>query len=186
MPEIKFAEILKTLLKTRNIRLEQLAREVGTTKQSISYYTQGKAFPKPEILIKIAEFFGVSVDFLLTGTTPIKAASNLLKLSEKAIENIIALSPDEAQALSETFSDEIDESENFTSIYEGNDANTIAFNKLTQQMMEVEKLLKEFLEECRKEKRDFTAWPQNDEENYNDSQEFHLGLENAAKQENPV
>ena len=106
MSTLSFADNLKFLIKTRNIRLDKIAGDIGITKQAISNYTTGKTFPKPEILVKIADFFGVSLDFLLTGKTQVQMASKLLKLSEKAIENIIALPPDAAQGLSDSFDDD--------------------------------------------------------------------------------
>lgn len=107
--KIKFAETLRELLQARGITLETLAHELGTTRQAIHQYTSGKTYPKYETLIKIADFFDVSTDYLLTGITPIKATSKLLKLSEEAVKNIMALSPDEALALSDSFSDSFTE-----------------------------------------------------------------------------
>ena len=149
MSTLSFADNLKFLLKSRNIRLDKIAGEIGITKQGISNYTTGKTFPKPEILIKIADFFGVSLDFLLTGKTQVQMASKLLKLSEKAIENIIALPPDAAQGLSDSFDDDdIDEKEFFASLYndEWDENENLTFAEITYQLARLEGLLKELLD----------------------------------------
>ncbi|TYU55430.1 helix-turn-helix transcriptional regulator [Listeria monocytogenes] len=66
-----------------------LAKAVGTRPQSISYYTIGKTQPSPYILVGIARYFDVSVDYLLTGLSSNNVdIHNELGLSEKAIEKL--------------------------------------------------------------------------------------------------
>ena len=61
---------------------------LGCSLQAINQYKQGTAFPKTENLIKIADFYGVSVDYLLGRTEVrsmdgnIQAAHTLTGLSE--------------------------------------------------------------------------------------------------------
>ena len=68
-----------------------LADYLGCSVQAINQYKQGTSFPKTENLIKIAEFFGISVDYLLglTGTpnrdTSIQSVHDATGLSEWAI-----------------------------------------------------------------------------------------------------
>lgn len=75
--KIPFPETLKRLLKIHGMTLENLGSRLGITKQSVSQYVTGKAFPHALLLIQIAEIFDVSVDYLLTG----KSISNENKLS---------------------------------------------------------------------------------------------------------
>ena len=44
-----------------------LADAVGVRPQTISQYAIGETQPTPTVLLKIAEYFNVTVDFLLTG-----------------------------------------------------------------------------------------------------------------------
>lgn len=63
-----------------------LADAVGVRPQTISLYAAGETQPTPDTLLKISEYFGVSVDYLLTGvSSENKKMHESLGLSEKAI-----------------------------------------------------------------------------------------------------
>ena len=52
-----------------------LGTQLGVTQELISRYEIGDSFPQPQMLIKLAEFFNCSVDYLLGLTdipTPVK------------------------------------------------------------------------------------------------------------------
>jgi transcriptional regulator with XRE-family HTH domain len=51
-----------------NLTIEQLAEKLGTVKQAISKYENNQREPKYETLVKIAEIFNVSIDFLFGRT----------------------------------------------------------------------------------------------------------------------
>ena len=66
--------------------LKELAEAVGIRQQTVSLYKNGETQPTPETMVKIAEFFGVSVDYLLTGiSSQNKPIHEELGLSEEAI-----------------------------------------------------------------------------------------------------
>jgi len=66
--------------------LKELAEAIGIRQQTVSLYKNGDTQPTPETLVKIAEFFGVSVDYLLTGiSSQNKSIHEELGLSEEAI-----------------------------------------------------------------------------------------------------
>lgn len=56
---------LKTLRKEKELSQKQLAEILNTTNSSICDWESGRAEPNIEMLIRISEFFGVSVDYLL-------------------------------------------------------------------------------------------------------------------------
>ena len=89
--ELCFPEVLKSLIKRDGLRLDDLAAKIGTTKQAISTYTTGKSAPSYKTLVKIASFFGVSLDYLITGYNPenVKIREEL-GLDEEAIETLKA------------------------------------------------------------------------------------------------
>ena len=62
---------LYELRQSKNITQQRLAIDLGIDQTSISSYECGKYFPTVEVLIKIAEYFNVSTDYLL-GLTEIK------------------------------------------------------------------------------------------------------------------
>ncbi len=68
---IVFASVLKELISKHKAKykltLEKLGEEIGLTKQNISAYCLGKSTPNYETLVKLADYFGVSCDYLLTG-----------------------------------------------------------------------------------------------------------------------
>ena len=56
---------LRALREERGLTLEQVANSVGTTKVSIGRYEKSEREPKSEMLNLLADFFKVSVDYLL-------------------------------------------------------------------------------------------------------------------------
>lgn len=59
---------LKELRKKKGISQLRLATELNTTQNTISRYETGEREPGIDELIKIADFFNVSVDFLIGRT----------------------------------------------------------------------------------------------------------------------
>lgn len=58
---------LRELRKARGITMKELGDMLGVSESTISLYENGKREPSYELLLKIAEFFNVSVDYLLRG-----------------------------------------------------------------------------------------------------------------------
>lgn len=80
-----FPEILRDLRKGSPYHtLEKLAEKVGVTRQSIGYYEKGERIPDTETLIKLADVFGVSCDYLLGRCI----LPNELGLSQKALSRL--------------------------------------------------------------------------------------------------
>lgn len=66
--------------------LKELGEACGIRQQTVSLYKNGETQPTPETLVKIAEFFGVSVDYLLTGiSSQNKSVNEEYGLSEEAL-----------------------------------------------------------------------------------------------------
>lgn len=87
--EIKFADVLKELISKKGITQTALAEYLGLKSQTVSLYCNGKSYPELNNLLKIASYFGVSTDYLITGKkTENKSARELLNLSDSAIDNI--------------------------------------------------------------------------------------------------
>lgn len=70
----------------------QLAKDLGLTPQSVNQYRNGEAVPRIETLIAMADYFGVSVDYLLgksdikSSSADIQAAVKITGLSEEAVK----------------------------------------------------------------------------------------------------
>ena len=59
---------IKDLREDLNMRQSDLAQATGIDQRTISNYETGKTLPDAYALIKLADFFGVSIDYLLCRT----------------------------------------------------------------------------------------------------------------------
>jgi transcriptional regulator with XRE-family HTH domain len=58
------------LLSERNVRASDVAKATGIETATLSNWKNGNYTPKPDKLEKIADYFGVTVDYLLGRETP--------------------------------------------------------------------------------------------------------------------
>ena len=61
----KFCNRLKTLRKENNLTQSELGSKFHLNKSSISKYENGTQMPESDMLEKIADYFNVSIDYLL-------------------------------------------------------------------------------------------------------------------------
>lgn len=80
---------MKDLRRNRNISQTELAKHLGVSKSVISSYETGVHFPPYDILIKIANLFDVSTDYLL-GVTDYRKI-NVDGLTERQIEAVLLI-----------------------------------------------------------------------------------------------
>ena len=66
--ELHFSENIKHLRKSRGFTQEQLAEALGVTTGAVYKWENGLAMPEIKMLVELADFFEVSVDFLLDYT----------------------------------------------------------------------------------------------------------------------
>ena len=59
-----FSERLRELRKARGLTQKQLADEIGANERGIRFYESGR-IPDVESLIKLADYFAVSLDYLV-------------------------------------------------------------------------------------------------------------------------
>ena len=86
MSDFNFEQTLNNLIKERKIKVKDLTNATGISRQLISDYRRGISTPKYPVLIKLADYFGVSCDYLLTGVEAAdKQESQELGLSGDAI-----------------------------------------------------------------------------------------------------
>ena len=67
MSDFKFAEILKGLLGEYKVSGADLGRTIGVSKETVSQYCKGNIIPRADKILKMADFFDVSPEYLLTG-----------------------------------------------------------------------------------------------------------------------
>lgn len=96
-----FAASLRQLIEDRNATQGDIASITGVTRQTVSQYCNGISEPGYDTLIKIADFFNVSVDYLLGRTNdPNRQASaiDVLGLSPQAVDKLKSYSSREDAA----------------------------------------------------------------------------------------
>ena len=68
-------EKFEELLKKNNVTAYRVAKETGVTTATLTSWKQGKYTPKREKLQKIADYFGVGVEYF-TGGEPVEETPN--------------------------------------------------------------------------------------------------------------
>lgn len=63
-------EIFAKLMKAKGCTAYQVAKETGIVQSTLSDWKNGKSVPKAEKIQKIADYFGVSAEYLMTGFEP--------------------------------------------------------------------------------------------------------------------
>ena len=81
-----FGLVLKQLRKSRNQTQEELGSHIGLSKAVVSKYENGMGYPTFDVLIHIANYFGVTTDYLL-GVENSKTI-NVSTLNETQIETV--------------------------------------------------------------------------------------------------
>lgn len=79
---------MKLLRKQKGETLEEMARNLGTSQQVLSRYERGERQPDFEMLLKFADYFGVSVDYLIgrTGASSAPFGTSASPLNEEEYE----------------------------------------------------------------------------------------------------
>lgn len=60
-------DIFEQLLQKNNVTPYKVSKEAGVTQTALSNWKSGKSTPTTKTLQKIADYFGVTIDFLMTG-----------------------------------------------------------------------------------------------------------------------
>ncbi len=83
-------ERLKALCEAHGITPTQLGRKLGIDPSTFTHWKKGMYLPKYEKLAKIAEYFNVTVDFILEGKTEDEITKERLKMrdEEKALASV--------------------------------------------------------------------------------------------------
>ena len=63
---------LKEIRKSKRLNQLKVATDLNISRESISYYENGKREPSLDLLVKMSEYFNVSINFLITGKEFIK------------------------------------------------------------------------------------------------------------------
>ena len=67
MAENKGLVGLKIIRKQRNLNQLKVALDLNVSREALSHYENGKRNPDLQMLRRLSEYFGVSIDFLVNG-----------------------------------------------------------------------------------------------------------------------
>ena len=63
---------LKNVRKQRNLNQQKVAMDLNISRESLSYYENGKREPSLDLLVQMSKYFNVSINYLITGEEFIK------------------------------------------------------------------------------------------------------------------
>lgn len=58
---------LREVRKKRNLNQQKVALDLNISRESLSYYENGKREPSLALLVAMSRYFNVSIDYLITG-----------------------------------------------------------------------------------------------------------------------
>ncbi|MBD5132553.1 MAG: helix-turn-helix transcriptional regulator [Clostridiales bacterium] len=62
---INYGEALRAQRETAGLSTVELAKQIGTSHQNISRWESGKVLPNIDFCVKLADFYGITVDELI-------------------------------------------------------------------------------------------------------------------------
>ena len=65
--EVKFPEMLRDLMNSKNLTMKELGEMVGKSESSVSYWLSGKVTPRIGVIQRLADIFNVTTDELIYG-----------------------------------------------------------------------------------------------------------------------
>lgn len=84
-----FAATLRALMEKNGTTQKELADFVGVRPQTLSLYCTGETQPNVDKLLKVAEYYKVTTDYLITGTVlEYVPTREMLGLSERTVDNL--------------------------------------------------------------------------------------------------
>lgn len=79
-------EVFEQLLQRYGVTSYKVAKETGVTQTALSNWKSGRSTPSTPTLQKIADYFGVTIDYLMTGEEKKESAPELSSRNERDIE----------------------------------------------------------------------------------------------------
>lgn len=58
---------LKEIRKSRNLNQQKVALDLNISREALSHYENGRREPTLAMLVRMSEYFNVSIDYLITG-----------------------------------------------------------------------------------------------------------------------
>ena len=100
-----FSDILNRLLAEKKINALMLAKRIGVPKSIVYEWKNGEREPSVDSMVRVADFFGVSLEYLTGREEPIRPEERELLLLFRSAR---ALSDENQRALLQHFRDNLD------------------------------------------------------------------------------
>lgn len=84
-------EIFEELLKRYDVTAYRVGKETGIPASTFSDWKKGKSKPKNDKLQKIADYFGVTIDYLMTGEDGKEPKENLYEAKDDTERKLLIL-----------------------------------------------------------------------------------------------
>ena len=97
-----FGNILKKLMIDKEISQKEFAKVLNVSEQTISGYVKNLRTPNDDIKAKIADYFGVSLDYLMGRTVEVKEKNLPLELQGIGLDSLEVLKEIKETGLSNT------------------------------------------------------------------------------------
>ncbi len=98
---MKFANSLKILMEEKNLTQSTIAKEIGFSQRAVSKWVNGESEPTETAIRRIANYFGISTDYLL-GTEEYYATAPAMGEGERELLRLFRALPPEYQELALT------------------------------------------------------------------------------------
>ena len=63
--QVKISELCSTKRIQEHVSINEIARSIGVTDRNLRKYAQGECVPRADVLVAIAKYFNVSLDWLM-------------------------------------------------------------------------------------------------------------------------
>lgn len=76
---------IQTLRKARSLSQEELAEQIGVSRQAVGKWETQQSVPEADKLVALSNFFGVSTDYLLKGVEPANGNASDAQLASRVL-----------------------------------------------------------------------------------------------------
>lgn len=90
---MKLSQTLDKLMSERDVSAYKISKATGISDRLIGYWRKGEKLPSAENLLTIANYFGISVDYLLTGKEKSSPTNQLTADEQELLDIYNSLSP---------------------------------------------------------------------------------------------
>jgi len=90
---------IRNLRRAKGMTQEEFAAALGVKRSMIGSYEEGRAVPKPDLLVKIAHLFGVSIDGLMVSVHPESFVQDDLNKKQRLKILTTVVSPEEKERI---------------------------------------------------------------------------------------